>query len=101
MLMIDDEVRCLIAAERPRAMSPVRIEPGGMGLAFANGTLRHMNATAATIYRLADGRRTIADIVDALCGIYDGVERDVLFEDVVRTVREYQYAGMICPRTAD
>jgi hypothetical protein len=101
MLTVHDDVRCLIAAERPRALTPVRVEPGGVGLAFTNGTLRHMNATAASILRLADGRRTVDDIVDTLSGIYDGIERDVLFEDTVRTIREYQYAGMIGARTVD
>ncbi len=99
MLTVNEEVRCLIAAERPLAISPVRIESGGMGLALINGALRHMNATAAEIYRLADGRRTIDEIVDALHASYADVDREEMFADTLRTIREFQYAGMICART--
>jgi hypothetical protein len=100
MLNVTDEVRRLIAAERPQAMSSIRIEAGGIGIALVNGGLRHLNATAAEIYRLADGRRTIDEIADALQVTYPDVDREQLFEDALETVRQFQYAGMICTRTA-
>lgn len=99
MITLSNEVRSLINAEKPLAMYGIRVEPGGMGLGLVKGELRHLNAVATSIYRLLDGKLTIEEIVQKLSEKYPDVERDALFEDTLKCIREFQRAGMVCWKT--
>lgn len=52
-----------------------------------------LNATAGDIWRLCDGENTAEEIVDILAGAY-GVEADVIRDQVLETIREFEARGL-------
>lgn len=53
-----------------------------------------LNGTASDIWRLADGSRTIEDIIELLASSYQ-VSPDSIASDVEKTVQELSEAGLI------
>lgn len=101
MTVLTEDVRQLITAERPKAMWPVRAQPGGMAVVLACGRIRYLNGVAAIIYALLDGRRTIETIAGELHARFPDVPEDELFEDTLGAIRRFQFIGMVRWKTAD
>jgi hypothetical protein len=99
-MTLTPELKAIIGQEKPKAASSVRLEPvGGMGLTVVNRALRHMNPSAAHIYRLMDGQRTIQEIAAEQQRTYPQVPEDELFADTLKSIREFQYCSMAGWRT--
>jgi hypothetical protein len=88
-----------VEAEAPKALYPLRAEPGGMGMTIVGGRVRHLNSTSCLIYASLDGKCTIGGLVDRLAEAFPEVDREELFVDSVRAIRELQYCGMVSCRS--
>jgi hypothetical protein len=53
-----------------------------------------LNETAAMIWELADGRRTVSDIIDSVSGTYSNSD-DVIPSDVTMTLDGLKVLGLI------
>ena len=59
-----------------------------------NGSLHFLNETALAIWDLCDGETTPEEMIEAICQL-SGMHRDVIEEDVARTLHRFQHAGLI------
>jgi len=59
-----------------------------------NGSLHFLNDTALAIWDLCDGETTPEEMIEAICQL-SGMHRDVIEEDVARTLHRFQHAGLI------
>ncbi|HEY7661140.1 MAG TPA: HPr-rel-A system PqqD family peptide chaperone [Actinomycetota bacterium] len=60
----------------------------------ATGGLHLLNETARAIWELCDGATTTAEMVEAICSV-TGLPRDVVTEDVERTLTEFERLGIL------
>ena len=59
-----------------------------------NGTVHIVNDTALAIWDLCDGTTTPDEMILAICELF-GMHRDVVLEDVQRTLEEFDRAGLV------
>jgi hypothetical protein len=71
-----------------KVILPVRGKVGDLGCIYT------LNGTANEIWKLLDGRRTVAQIVEEMAPQYE-VDRETLAADVNRTLTELQQEGLI------
>ena len=64
-------------------------------LSLKNGEYYGLNAVAAAIWKMLHGRRTIAQICDALLQQFSGVTPEQCEADVVRMVDELAQLGLV------
>ena len=53
-----------------------------------------LNATAMAIWTLCDGSTTPEEMIQAVVGL-SGLPRDVVEEDVLRILRQFEHAGIL------
>lgn len=58
------------------------------------GRIHLMNDTALAIWDLCDGETTADEMVAAICELFH-MHRDVVSEDVTRTLQEFDQAGLV------
>jgi PqqD family protein of HPr-rel-A system len=66
----------------------------------ANGDVHVLNATAAKVFELCDGSRTLEDIAKALVDSFDGVDYAQAYEDVKQaldTLKEKHLVNQMKP----
>lgn len=71
-------------------------EQGGLLLHLESGQYHGLNETGSTIWKLIDGKRTVADIATALTSQFNGVQIE-LAKDVDRFVGELKSRGLLLP----
>lgn len=71
-------------------------DPGDQGtvLLIVSGTMHQLNMVGGTIWQLADGSRSLDQLVDAIADDYD-VERSELEEDVSAFVADLVQRGWL------
>ena len=57
-------------------------------------SVHFLNDTALAIWDLCDGETTPEEMIEAICQL-SGMHRDVIEEDVARTLHRFQHAGLI------
>lgn len=80
---------------RPRRRPDIRAEPVAGELVIydaAGGRAAYLNATAAAIWALCDGERTVADMIAYLSSEIGG---DRIAFDVNETVDRFKAAGLV------
>lgn len=81
----------------PRALSEVAwIEIDGEAVLLVEGTTRlhWLNPTGTVVWNYLDGSVALDELSDELSSAF-GVERDVIFQDVLGVVREFGKAGLL------
>lgn len=100
---VDVRIRTEIEADEidgsfvPRALPEVAwIEIDGEAVLLVEGTTRvhWLNPTGTVVWNNLDGSITIDQLSDALSSAF-GVEREVIYEDVLGVVREFGKAGLL------
>ena len=99
-----------VVLEQMGPLAPVPRQPLNTRLDEASGILfvsfpdpgrelkRHvLNPTAAAVYRLLDGTRSIAEIIELLSGRFPDVPVTDVARDIVFAVRTMERKGMIEP----
>lgn len=88
----------MTAAERPgpprASVRAVELDDDISLYDAATGSAALLNATAAAVWRLLDGQRTVDDIVDHLAGVYDA-DPDVIRQGVRRTIDDLASTGFL------
>jgi PqqD family protein of HPr-rel-A system len=59
-----------------------------------NGKVHLLNDTALAIWDLCDGTTTPEEMIEAICELFR-MHRDVVAEDVRRTLEEFDRAGLV------
>ena len=78
----------------PKLALGCRLHPTELTLLIPEGTLT-LSDTARDILLSVDGRRTVAEIVDALLAEYAGVDRAMIQDDVVALLDRMAQRGVI------
>jgi hypothetical protein len=85
------------ANRRPRRRDDVLTQSAGdtvVLLASKSGEYFSLNDVGARIWELADGTRSVTEIVVVLHGEYDAPE-DVIRDDAIEIITELSHAGLV------
>ena len=93
----DPEIASIDVAARPKRRPDVwaRHAAGEHTLlAPDTGTVQILNDTALAIWELCDGHVRPEEMIEAICEL-TGTHRDIVAEDVMRTLASFDRAGLI------
>lgn len=89
-------MRTLADDERPARTPDVVTEPAGNDHIVHRDTHEDfmLNPTAFALWELCDGRTTLAEMVDAVCDLFE-ISRDQARSDVAEAIRHMRAAGLL------
>ena len=96
-----EQIAASVPIPRPPLKMRLQADEGILFLSFPDPgreTRRHvLNPTAGVIYRLADGTRSVGEIVELFSARFPEVPRSVLAYDIVHTIRSFERKELIAP----
>lgn len=77
-----------------RVVHCYKIEEGIAYIVGFDGVIT-LNKSATVVWRMADGKHTVGDIVEELQKLYQGVDAEVLFQDVENVLDRLAQKGSV------